>query len=124
MKKMFDVKAYDRDENVVDPTNGEYILASTDEEAIAEAMTIAEYEGQELHGFFVEYVEEFFTDEMFYYEETTDGFEIFADDDNEYIGFIYSYAENRDADREALDSCYDLDAVFGTFDNIDRGEAR
>lgn len=121
MRKLYDIRAYEGNGNIVDPTNGEYILARTKEEAIAEAMTIAEQEGKDLYNFFVEDVENFLTDEMFSYDEYENGFYIF-DSDGEYFGFISANAENKNEIRSTLYYCYDLEEVVRVFDDIDREE--
>lgn len=126
MKKLYDIRAFDGDGNIVDPSYGEYILAKTEEKAIEEAKTIAEQKGQNFYDFFVEDAGEFLTDEIFSYEESENGFYIF-DSDGEYFGFISANsanAENKDEVRNTLDCCYDLEEVIRVFDNIDREEEK
>lgn len=50
---LYDVQAYDADENIVDPTRGEYVLASSEKDAIEQAEDLAFEQGLDLHDFFI-----------------------------------------------------------------------
>lgn len=57
-------------------------------------------------------------DKSFYYIEITDGFEIYDEPNGEMWAFIYSYAENRDEDRKAIESCSTISELDFCFDDI------
>lgn len=42
---LYDVQAYDADENIVDPTRGEYLLAASEDDAIEQAKDLAFEQG-------------------------------------------------------------------------------
>ena len=56
MKNLYEIWAYDENGELSDPTRGEMILAASEDEALAEAKTIAEDQGLVLYDYAAEMV--------------------------------------------------------------------
>lgn len=111
MKRLYDISAYDECGKETDPTRGEYILAASEEEAIKIAMEMAEEQGLKLHGFYVYYIEP----TNIYFKSDENGFKIYDEADNEYIGYINIIDES---DIDKLLMCKTLKEATAMFDDI------
>lgn len=111
MKRLYDISAYDECGKETDPSRGEYILASSEEEAIEIAMNMAEEQELSLHGFYVYQIEP----TSIYIKSVENGFEIYDEADGEYIGYIDNI-DKHDIDR--LLTCKTLEEATAIFDDI------
>lgn len=117
MKKLYDIVALDYDGNIVDPTRGELLCASSAKEAIEEAKRLAEEQGLDLKKFCICDIETVFEGETFEHYDSTDGIIVYTED-GEDVFLILDYGDEEDnkKHKKALKECKDLDAILSVFD--------